>query len=179
MRRRPPSGRPAPRGRPPRKLTGVLAAAGLAAALLGPAATGATEAVWQDSEFTSAALSASTLPTPVVDSCTLTTGGVQSTMVVNWHFPAGSSLQAPANLDVAVAGGGMLDPVLGALVPSSVGTTGSGPAYTTTVTVASLSLGSVAYEVSLRTKLGTNWVSAPAVARGTKPALGSATCAPA
>jgi|GEM_PF-3014917 len=162
------------------KLTGALATAGLlAAAVFGPAAAGTTEAVWQDSDFAKAALSAATLPVPVVDSCTLTTGGIQSTMVVNWHFPSGTTLVAPANLDVTITGGGLLDPVLGALVPSSLGTTGSGPSYTTTATVASLSLGSVAYEVSLRSKQGSNWVSGWAVARGTKPALGSATCAPA
>lgn len=162
-----------------RTRAGVLAAAGLvAAAALGPAASGYVEAVWQDADFAGATLSATTLPVPVVDSCTLTTGGVQSTMVVNWHFPSGTSLQVPANLDVAVSGGGLLDPVLGPLVPNSLNTTGSGPSYTTTATVASLGLGSVAYEVSLRSKQGANWVSAWAVARGTKPALGSASCAP-
>lgn len=157
-----------------------MAAGGLLVAVVfGPAAAGGVEAVWQDSDFAQGAVSAATLPVPVVDSCTLTTGGIQSTMVVNWHFPSGSTLQVPANLDVAVSGGGLLDPVLGALVPNSLNTTGSGPSYTTTVTVSSLSLGSVAYEVSLRSKQGTNWVSGWAVARGTKPALGSATCAPA
>ncbi|WP_120521675.1 hypothetical protein [Arthrobacter celericrescens] len=161
------------------KTKGILAAATLlAAAVFGPAAAGNTDAAWQDSDYAEAALSAATLPVPVVDSCTLTVGGIQSTMVVNWHFPSGTTLQAPVNLDVTVSGGGLLDPVLGVLVPSSLGTTGSGPSYTTTVTVASLSLGSVAYEVSLRSKQGTNWVSSWAVARGTKPALGSATCAP-
>ncbi|MHC6223085.1 hypothetical protein [Arthrobacter sp. MMS24-S77] len=152
------------------RLRSAIAAAGVAVALLAvPAGTSATDASWTSSEFGTGALTAATIPPPVMISpCTLSTGlaGANPVITVNWQFPAGTGYGVPANVNYFVASGGLLSNLTPVAPGSSLATTGPvNGVYTTQFKSGILSglLGGT-YGVYLQAKDGSGWVSTLATA---------------
>ncbi|WP_053387226.1 hypothetical protein [Leucobacter japonicus] len=118
---------------------GVVALA-LGALVLAPKPQ-ATEATWSDPEVASGTFTALTVPAPVsTANCVLVPGalGLDPKITISWRTPAGVTGYDLTNVEYGYVSGGVLIPVVGALL-GNVATSGTTSAYTTVVSSGLLS----------------------------------------
>jgi hypothetical protein len=125
-----------------------------------------TDAAWTDAEFASGTLTAATLSSPIIDSCSASgVLGIGATATLRWHFPTGFGYTVPTNAQFYLATNGLLTGLglvnAGASTPTTPDANG---VYTTTFSTALLGslLGADAL-IGVATKLE-NWTS-PVVTR--------------